>query len=63
MAIVYIDKCRYSIQEQKEVTVRYTGTYRPISSTAYILESDSCTPNCLHESVQSDGDIRTEKVK
>jgi hypothetical protein len=33
MDIVYIDKCRYEIQEQKEVPVWYTGIYRPISST------------------------------
>jgi hypothetical protein len=33
MDIVYIDKCRYEIQEQKEVPVRYTGIYRRISST------------------------------
>jgi hypothetical protein len=26
-------KCRYEIQEQKEVPLRYTGIYRPISST------------------------------
>jgi hypothetical protein len=34
MDIVYTDKCRYEIQEQKEVPVWYTGIYRPISSTA-----------------------------
>jgi hypothetical protein len=33
MAIVYIDKCRYEIQEQKEVPVCYTGIHRSISST------------------------------
>jgi hypothetical protein len=26
-------KCRYEIQEQKEIPVWYTGIYRPISST------------------------------
>jgi hypothetical protein len=31
--IIYVDKCRYEIREQKEVPVRYTGIYRPISST------------------------------
>jgi hypothetical protein len=34
MDIVYVDKCRYEVQEQKEVPVWYTGIYRPISSTA-----------------------------
>jgi hypothetical protein len=33
MHILYIDKCRYEIQEQKEFPVRYTGIYRAISST------------------------------
>jgi hypothetical protein len=33
MDIVCIDKCRYEIQEQKEVSVWYTVIYRPISST------------------------------
>jgi hypothetical protein len=32
MGIVYIDKCRNEIQEQKEVPVWYTGIYPPISS-------------------------------
>jgi hypothetical protein len=27
----------YEIREQKEVLVWYTGIYRPISSTAYII--------------------------
>jgi hypothetical protein len=35
--LVYIDKCQYEIQEQKEVPVWYTGIYRPISRTAYRL--------------------------
>jgi hypothetical protein len=44
-----IDKCRYEIQEQKEVPVWYIGTYRPISSTAYSssiqdLSGDSVGP-------------------
>jgi hypothetical protein len=34
MDIVYVDKCRYEVQEQKEVPVWYTGIYRPISSSA-----------------------------
>jgi hypothetical protein len=34
MDVVYIGKCRYEIQEQKEVPVWYTGIYRPISSSA-----------------------------
>jgi hypothetical protein len=33
MAIVYIDKCRYEIQEQKNVLVWYTSIYQPTSST------------------------------
>jgi hypothetical protein len=33
MDVVYIGKHRYEIQEQKEVPVWYTGTYRPISNT------------------------------
>jgi hypothetical protein len=37
MDIVYIKKCRYEIEEQKEVPVWYTGIYRPISSTDYTL--------------------------
>jgi hypothetical protein len=37
MDIVYIDKCRYEIQERKEVPVCYTGVYRPISSTGQSL--------------------------
>jgi hypothetical protein len=32
MDIIYIDKCRYEIQEQ-EVSVWYTGIYRPVSSS------------------------------
>jgi len=34
MGIVYIERCRYEIQEQKWVPVWHTGTYRPISSTS-----------------------------
>jgi hypothetical protein len=34
MDIGHVDKCRYEIQEYKEVPVWYTGIYRPISSTA-----------------------------
>jgi hypothetical protein len=34
MDIIHIDKCRYEIQEQKEVPVWYTGIYQLISSTA-----------------------------
>jgi hypothetical protein len=42
MSILYFYKFRYEIQEQneiheqKEVPVRYAGTYRPISSTVLI---------------------------
>jgi hypothetical protein len=32
MDIIYTDKCRYEIQEQKEVPVWYPGTYRSILS-------------------------------
>jgi uncharacterized membrane-anchored protein YitT (DUF2179 family) len=28
--VVYIDKCRYEIQEQKEVPVWYTGPFREL---------------------------------
>jgi hypothetical protein len=31
--VIYIDKCRHDIQEQKEVPLCYTGIYRPIPST------------------------------
>jgi hypothetical protein len=30
MVIVYTDKCRYEIQEQKEVSVWYTGPFRAL---------------------------------
>jgi hypothetical protein len=30
--MVYTEKCRYEIQERKEVPVWYTGIYRPNSS-------------------------------
>jgi hypothetical protein len=33
MNAVHIEKCRYEIQELKDVPVWYTGKYRPISST------------------------------
>jgi hypothetical protein len=33
---MYIGKWWYEIQEQNEVPVWYTGTYRPISSNAYM---------------------------
>jgi hypothetical protein len=36
MDIVYIDKLRYEIQEQKEIPVWYTGIYRSILSTELI---------------------------
>jgi hypothetical protein len=32
---VYIDNCRYEIQEQKEVPVRYAGMHRPTWRTRY----------------------------
>jgi hypothetical protein len=34
--IVYIIKCRYEIQEQKEISVWCTGIYLPILSTGYL---------------------------
>jgi hypothetical protein len=37
MYILYIDKCRYEIQEQKEVPIWYTGTHRPVSSTSAVV--------------------------
>jgi hypothetical protein len=33
MDVVYIDKCRYDIQEEEELPVWYTGIPRTISST------------------------------
>jgi hypothetical protein len=38
MDIVYIDKRRYDIQEQKEVPVWYTGIHRSISSYNIFLQ-------------------------
>jgi hypothetical protein len=38
MDIVYIDMCRYDIQEQKEVPVWCTRKYRPVLSTAYYVK-------------------------
>jgi hypothetical protein len=35
MGIVYVDKSRYEIQEQKEISVWYAGIYRLISSTGH----------------------------
>jgi hypothetical protein len=35
MGIIYIDKCRYEIQEYKEVPVWCTGMYWPISGIAH----------------------------
>jgi hypothetical protein len=36
---MYVDKCRYEIQEQKEVPVWYTGIYGPISSTGWFFQT------------------------
>jgi hypothetical protein len=48
MDIGYTDKCRYEIQEQKQVPVSYTGTYRSISSTASsYFENDTKPINTL----------------
>jgi hypothetical protein len=30
MDVVYVDVCRYEIQELKDIPVWYTGIYRPI---------------------------------
>jgi hypothetical protein len=38
MDIVNIDKCRYEVQEQKEVPIWYAGMYRPIWSTACTVQ-------------------------
>jgi hypothetical protein len=35
MDILYVDRCRYEIQEYKENPVRYTGIYLPSSRTVY----------------------------
>jgi hypothetical protein len=35
MDILYIDKWWYEIQELKEVSVWFTGIYRPIASTGW----------------------------
>jgi hypothetical protein len=35
MDILYVDKCRYEIQEYKENLVCYTGIYLPYSRTLY----------------------------
>jgi hypothetical protein len=37
MDILYADKGRYEIQEQKEVPAWYIGMYRRISSTVSII--------------------------
>jgi hypothetical protein len=37
MVIVYIDKCRYKIQEKKEFPVWYTSKYRFIWSAGNIV--------------------------
>jgi hypothetical protein len=41
MGILYVDKCRYEIQEQKEVPVWYTGIYhmyiRSVDTTAVFI--------------------------
>jgi hypothetical protein len=39
MDMAYTDKCRYEIQEQKEVPVWYAGIHWPISSTGYTRTS------------------------
>jgi hypothetical protein len=41
MDIVYIDMCRYEIQEQKYVPVWYTGIFRALLSTIFLQYSHS----------------------
>jgi hypothetical protein len=36
MDIVYVDECRYEIQEQEEVPVWYTGPFRALLTTNYM---------------------------
>jgi hypothetical protein len=40
MDILCITKCRYEIQEQKEIPVRYTGIYDPVRTLRTILSFD-----------------------
>jgi hypothetical protein len=39
MDILYIDKCRYEILEQKGVSVWYTGIYLPNNTNTSSLKS------------------------
>jgi hypothetical protein len=39
MDIVYTDKCRYKIEEYKEVPVPYTGICRPITDLIVLIIS------------------------
>jgi hypothetical protein len=55
---VYIDKCPYEIQEQKEAPVWYTVVYRPISSTASFGIKSSSSNN---DPVQSINDVKKER--
>jgi hypothetical protein len=45
---LYTDKCRYEIQEQREVPVWYTGIYRPISSTGHNVQCSKNEDLSLH---------------
>jgi hypothetical protein len=47
MDILCIDKCRYEIQEQKEVPLWYTGIYQFISSTDIMSFFHECDPKRL----------------
>jgi hypothetical protein len=55
---VYIDKCQYEIQEQKEAPVWYTVVYRPISSAASFGIKSSSSNN---DPVQSINDVKKER--
>jgi hypothetical protein len=44
-------RCRYEIQEQKEVPVWCTGLYRPISSTACIVTLAASGNGCAQRTI------------
>jgi hypothetical protein len=37
--MVYSDKCRYEVQEQKGVPVWYTGIYQPILNFGFVYKN------------------------
>jgi hypothetical protein len=45
MDVDYIDKCRYELQEQKNVPLWYTDIYWPISRIEF---AQSCLPRIFH---------------